>query len=348
MNDVHSELTPGCVMKAARRRRDLDYGRLMRREDLTFRSGGLTCAAWFYCPVADRPLPCVVLAHGFDGVREQRLDAYAQRFTAAGLAALVFDYRYFGSSEGEPRQLFSNEAQLDDWRAAIAYARGRDQVDPDAIALWGTSTSGGHVVQLAAEDPKIAAVVAQVPFADGLAQLFSLPVTQGLRLLWAGLRDRIGSLFGRPPLMIPAAGQPGTFAVITSPDALSGLDRITPPDSTWRNEVVARFTLTTSLYRPGRYAPRLGCPLLVCMADGDHLIAPRPAMKIARTAPHGELRRYPFGHFGMYFGDGFERAVADQAEFLRLHLMPGDEGAQPARLLGPEEPPSLQAVEALP
>ena len=328
-------------METVLRRRDFDYGRLVRREDLTFRSGGLNCAAWFYCPAADRPLPCVVLAHGFDGVREQRLDAYAQRFAAAGLAALVFDYRYFGSSDGTPRQLFSNEAQLDDWRAAIAYARGRDQVDPDGIALWGTSTSGGHVVQLAAEDNRIAAAVAQVPFADGLAQLFSLPITQGLRLLWAGLRDRIGALFGRPPLMIPASGQPGSFAVITSPDALSGLAQITPPDSTWRNEVVARFTLTTSLYRPGRYAPRLGCPLLVCMADGDHLIAPRPAMKMAESAPRGELRRYPFGHFGMYFGPGFDRAVADQAEFLRLHLLAGKADDEPG------EPP-IRALEALP
>jgi uncharacterized protein len=321
VNDVHSEVTQNGLMKAVLRRRNVDYVRLVRREDLTFRSGGLQCAAWFYSPAADRPLPCVVLAHGFDGVREQRLDAYAQRFAAAGLAALVFDYRYFGSSDGTPRQLFSNEAQLDDWRAAIAYARGREQVDPDAIALWGTSTSGGHVVQLAAEDPRVAAVVAQVPFADGLAQLFSLPISQGLRLLWAGLRDRIGALFGRPPLMIPAAGQPGSFAVISSPDALSGLAAITPPDSTWRNEVVARFTLTTSLYRPGRYAPRLGCPLLVCMADGDRLIAPRPALRMARGAPKGELRRYPFSHFGMYFGPGFDRAVVDQAEFLQLHLL---------------------------
>jgi fermentation-respiration switch protein FrsA (DUF1100 family) len=342
MNDVHSDVTQEGVMKAALRRRNVDYGRLVRREDLTFRSGGLNCAAWFYSPAAERPLPCVVLAHGFDGVREQRLDAYAQRFAAAGLAAFVFDYRYFGSSDGTPRQLFSNEAQLDDWRAAIACARGREQVDPDAIALWGTSTSGGHVVQLAAEDQRIAAVVAQVPFADGLAQLFSLPISQGLRLLWAGLRDRIGALFGRSPLMIPAAGQPGTFAVISSPDALSGLAAITPPDSTWRNEVVARFTLTTSLYRPGRYAPRLGCPVLVCMADGDRLIAPKPALRIARSAPKGELRRYPFSHFGMYFGPGFDRAVADQAEFLRLHLLP------PGRAEDEPEEPTAPVLEALP
>ena len=45
------------------------------------------------------------MAHGFSGVREQRLDAYAERFAQAGLAVLVFDYRHFGASGGEPRQL---------------------------------------------------------------------------------------------------------------------------------------------------------------------------------------------------------------------------------------------------
>jgi hypothetical protein len=95
------------------------------------------------------------------------------------------------------------------------------------------------------------------------------------------------------------------------------------------------------LYRPGRYAPRLGCPLLVCMADGDRLIAPKPALRMAKTAPHGELRRYPFSHFGMYFGPGYDRAVADQAEFLRQHLLPDRVDAAPA------EPPA-PALEALP
>ncbi len=328
-------------MNPARPRRDFDYGRFVRREDLTFRSGGLDCAAWFYCPAADRPLPCVVLGHGFDGVREQRLDAYAQRFATAGLAALVFDYRCFGSSEGEPRQLYDNKAQLEDWRAAIAHARGRDQVDADAIALWGTSTSGGHIIQLAAEDERIAAVVAQVPFADGLAQLFALPIGRSLGLLWAGLKDRVGTVFGRPPHLIPAAGRPGTLAAVTSPDSLSGLAQITPPDSTWRNEVVARFTLTTAMYRPSRQAPRVRCPLLVCVADGDQLIAFDPAIKIATQAPAGELRRYPFSHFGMYFGEGFERAAADQADFLRRHLLPAD--THGARSEAP-----LRALEALP
>ena len=287
------------------------------RDDLTFDSEGVRCAAWHYRPpVPAASTPCVVIAHGFDGVREQCLDDYAERFAAAGMAALVFDYRRFGSSDGEPRQLFHNKSQLADWRAAIACARSLEGVDPGRIALWGTSTSGGHVVQLAAEDHGIAAVVAQVPLVDGLAQLLSTPLLQSLRLLWAGLKDQIRAILGLTLRPIPAAGRPGSLAAVTSPDALSGLARITPSTTTWLNETLARFTLTTAFYRPGRSARRVRCPLLVCLADGDRLIPPKPVLKMVRAAALGELRRYPVGHFSMYFGEAFERAVGHQTAFL--------------------------------
>jgi pimeloyl-ACP methyl ester carboxylesterase len=237
------------------------------------------------------------------------------------MAALVFDYRCFGASDGDPRQLFTNKAQLEDWRAAIAQARRLDGVNPDRIALWGTSTSGGHVVQLAAEDQRIAAVVAQVPLVDGLAQLFNTPLRQSIRLLWAGLKDRVGALAGRRPQTIPAAGRPGSLAAVTSPDAVAGLARMTPPKTTWRNEVVARFTLSTALYRPGRLARRVRCPALICVADGDELIPSGPALKMVAAMNGGaQLRRYPVGHFAMYVGPGFERAVADQTTFLERYL----------------------------
>ena len=327
-------------MKNTRRSPGFDYGRPVRPDDLTFESQGARCAAWHYRQDSLAPVPCVVIAHGFDGVREQRLDVYAERFAAEGLAVLVFDYRFIGSSDGDPRQLFDNKAQLADWRAAIAFARQLDGVDPERIALWGTSTSGGHVVQLAAEDDRIAAVVAQVPLVDGFAQLLGTPVWQTVRLLWAGLKDRIGALFGRDPFLIPAAGEPGTLAAATSPDALSGLAAITPPNSTWRNEVVARFTLTTALYRPGRSVARVRCPLLVSLADGDLIVPAAPALKMARTAERGELRRYPVGHFSMYFGTGFDRAVADQRAFLRRHLL----GAPPAGRARAAPSPTMEVI----
>jgi len=298
----------------------------MQRSDVTFQSAGTRCAAWLYRPEESGggPTPCVVLAHGFSGVRDQRLDAYAERFVQAGLTALVFDYRYFGDSDGEPRQLLDIRRQLEDWRAAIAYARALEGVDPARIAIWGSSFSGGHVMTLAARDPALAAVVSQVAFADGLITLPSLGIGNALRLTREGLRDQVAALRGRPPHMIAAAGPPGSNSVMNTPDAEPGIQAITPPGSTWRNEVAARIALHIGSYRPARQAGKIRCPILFCVADDDDLTAPGPVLKAARKAPRAEVKRYPIGHFDIYVGEAFERAVADQVDFLKRHLLGGN------------------------
>ena len=271
------------------------------------------------------------MAHGFSAVRDQRLDAYAERFAAAGLAALVFDYRHFGASEGEPRQLLSIKRQLEDWAAAIAYARTLSGVDPAKIAVWGSSFSGGHVMTLVARDHRLAAGVAQAPFADGLVNLPALGVSHSLKLSAAGIRDQVGALLGRPPHMIGAVGAPGSLAVMTSPDAEPGFRRMTPQSSTWRNEVAARVALTVGLYRPGRGTAKATCPLLVCVCDNDVVTPPKPAIAAAARAPHGELQRYPLGHFDIYLGEAFERAVDDQTRFLTRVLLGEERSGAPAR-----------------
>ena len=57
--------------------------------------------------------PCVVMGYGFSGTQDRLFDN-AGRFAEAGLAALTFDYRSFGESGGEPRQVVSVEGQLED------------------------------------------------------------------------------------------------------------------------------------------------------------------------------------------------------------------------------------------
>ncbi len=99
------------------------------------------------------------------------LDAYAERFAAAGWSVLVFDYRHLGASGGEPRQILDIGRQRADWHAALAFARTLPEVDVNRIALWGSSFGGGHVLRVASEDTRIAAIVAQCPFTDGPASL---------------------------------------------------------------------------------------------------------------------------------------------------------------------------------
>lgn len=305
----------------------------MKRDDVTFQSKAGRCAAWLYRPdgAQDR-VPCVVMAHGFSQVRESRLDAHAERFVQAGFVALLFDYRHFGASEGEPRQLLDIGRQLDDYRAAIAFARGLDGIDPERIAIFGSSFSGGHVQAIGAEDHRLAAIVAQVPFADGLINLPHLGIRLALRLTLEGLRDQAGALLGRPPHTVPAVGPPGSVAVMTQPDAEPGFAAITPPDSTWRNEVAARIALHVASYRPGTKAKRIRCPILYCIGDQDDVTPVGPALKAAGAAPRAEVRRYPAGHFDVYVGELFERVVADQVEFLTRHLLPAAAPSQPAKV----------------
>jgi fermentation-respiration switch protein FrsA (DUF1100 family) len=77
------------------------------------------------------------MGSGISCVRDQGLDAFGERFAAAGIAALTFDYRHFGDSGGEPRSLMSARRQRDDFRAALAFARSLDWVDSGRVAIWG-------------------------------------------------------------------------------------------------------------------------------------------------------------------------------------------------------------------
>jgi pimeloyl-ACP methyl ester carboxylesterase len=291
------------------------------REDLTFASGTDTCAAWLYRPQTTQDAPCVVMAHGFSATRGDRLPAYAERFAAAGCAVLLFDYRHFGDSGGEPRQLLDIRRQLDDYRAAVAFAKGLPGVDAARIVLFGSSFSGGHVVTLAAEDPTIAAAIAQAPFADGLPTVLAVGPRNALRGTALGIADQLGALAGRPPRTLPAVGPPGSFAAMTAPEAQPGFAAITDADSTWRNEVAARVMLHIAQYRPVAKAAKVRCPLLVAVADRDQTTPPKPAIRMAEKAPRGELVRYPIGHFDIYTGSDFERAVADQTAFLTRHVL---------------------------
>src|SRR6185312_1427407 len=143
------------------------------RLDITFRSGGVDCAAWLYLPASRGPFATIVMGHGLGGIRRMRLDAFAERFQAAGYACLVFDYRHFGASGGEPRQLLDINRQLEDWAAAIGFARTLEGVDPERVVLWGTSFGGGHVIVAGARDERVAAVIAQCPFTDGPASVLA-------------------------------------------------------------------------------------------------------------------------------------------------------------------------------
>jgi fermentation-respiration switch protein FrsA (DUF1100 family) len=297
--------------------------------EVSFYSDGVRCAGKHLPGVgqafADSTgrRPCVVMAHGFSGTADCGLLPFAERFADAGLDVLVFDYRHFGASDGEPRQLLSIRRQHEDYAAAIAFARSLDGVDPERIVVWGSSYAGGHVVPVAVADGRVAAVISQVPAMDGVPATINALRQAGAaasaKLMGLALRDAIAGVRGGDVVSVPAVGAPGTLAFMSTPDAEPGMRAVAGP--TWRNEVAARIALTAGMYRPGRQADRLPCPILIQIAALDSVAPVAAARKAAeRAGADAEVRTYPIGHFDIYLGAPFEQAISDQVQFLARHL----------------------------
>lgn len=292
----------------------------MTPAELVFTSAGTTCSAWHFAAVgtesAQRPL--VVMAHGFGGTKDSGLAPFAERFAAAGVDVLAFDYRGFGSSEGQPRQSLSIRRQIADYHAAVDAAKRLPGVDAARIALWGVSFSGGHVLRVAAERDDIAAVIALTPLTSGMAvsraAMKSRDLPTSLRWMLTGVRSKIAVARGDRPTMMPLVspvGEPGALALAGAYESYLSM-----AGPTWRNEIDCAVGLEVIGVRTAQAAKRLRCPLLVQIADFDSYV---PADAVAATAVRGraQVHRYPCDHFDVWSGhDWFDKTAADQVAFL--------------------------------
>lgn len=292
------------------------------RASLQFDSGAHRCDAWLYQPVAlaARSQPAIVMAHGLGAIKLMHLDAYARRFSAVGYTCLVFDYRFFGESTGLPRQRFSVRDQIDDWTNAVEFARALPNIDPNRIVIWGTSFGGGHVLTMAARDQRLAGAIAQCPFTDGIASSLAVEPVAASKVAIAATRDLYRSLRHREPVYVPLSGPPGSAALMTAPDSVSGMAALTEGVERYENRITARAALEILRYSPGRSAGDITCPLLVTLCEHDTIAPAITAQRQVARAPRAEIQLYPIGHYDIYRGDHFERAVASYLDFLSTHI----------------------------
>lgn len=297
----------------------------LTRRELSFYSAGIRCDAWFFPGATDSPFdgpegrPVVVMAHGFCGTKDSGLQPFAERLADAGLAVLAFDYRGFGASDGDPRQVISLAGQADDFRAAIGCAASQPGVDENRIVLWGLSLSGGHAFIVAEGRADVCAVISVVPMVNGLAAGWHNREHVGargmLRSTIAGIGSAIAARTGRSGTLLPAVGPPGSNATLTAPGFEEAYRAIAGP--TWRNEVDASVGLQLGGFRADRAASALvDIPVLVQIADFDQAVPAQAAAKAAFAA-RAEVRHYPCDHFDIFAGrDWFGPTVEDQLFFL--------------------------------
>jgi hypothetical protein len=221
----------------------------------SFESKGLHCSVTFYTPdraASGDHCPAIVMAHGIGLTKEMGLSQFAEFFVQAGFVVSLFDYRYQGASEGEPRGQIIPAEQHEDFRNAITWTQLQSEVDPERIGVWGFSYSGGHVLHLAAFDRRVKAVVAQMPAASGF--LTSRRVTSPLALeeLTKMLsQDRIKRYQTGEVSYFPLVAPPGQPCFLATPDAFNWVESVkSASEGGWENRSPLNRLNTFSITNP--------------------------------------------------------------------------------------------------
>lgn len=294
------------------------------RQDIEFDAEGATLRGWLYRPEqASKPMPAIVMAHGFSAVKEQYLEEFAERFCEADFSVLLYDHRNFGASDGEPRLEVDPIQQIRDYRHAITFARSRTEIDAEAIGIWGTSYSGGHVLVVAAIDRRVRCVVAQVPAVNGSATMRRLVRGDAIvGLADAFEADRVARFGGAAPMMIPVVAQDATDpCVLPGRDSFAFFDGSRARAPSFRNEVTLRSVEMIAEYEPGAYAHLIApTPLLLIVADQDWITPTDLALEMFERARQPKrLVLLNGGHFVPHF-EQRETACASAIDWFNSHL----------------------------
>lgn len=242
-------------------------------ETVTIPSEGEQLEALLYLPDGEGPHPAVVLAGGWCYVKELAQPTFAEAFRDAGFVAVVFDYRHFGGSGGEPRRHIDPWRQIEDYRNAISWIAGRDDVDGDRIGVWGISYSGAHALVLGALDPRVRALCSVVPVIDGWDNLRLSHGTVSLRALLGALeraRTRLHetgehTYIDHQPVELGAVG---TFPFPHSRETFERLKASEAP--AYEGSATAKSTDLLLAYSVRPFLSRLvATPALICVAEGD-------------------------------------------------------------------------------
>lgn len=271
-------------------------------------------------------LPAIVMAPGMSGVKEGSILKYAEFFARGGFAVLAYDNINFGDSEGEPRQEADPLLQRRGYRDAITFASLRPEVDRERIGIWGTSYSGGHVLEVAAHDRRVKCVVSQIGFASGFQNfLRRVQPQQRAAVLAAQDADRETRFLGKKPATIKAVSNDPSEPCAMAGDAAYAyfMDQAKQAPN-WKNELTLRSVDLTRGLENGAFTPYISpTPLLMILALDDELVSPDLSLRAYQAALEPKkLVLLPGNHFVPYVKEFALTSNAARDWFTR-HLIVG-------------------------
>ncbi|WP_338088253.1 alpha/beta hydrolase [Neobacillus citreus] len=250
---------------------------LFNRINIEFNAEGAMLRGWLYTPnTSEENFPAIIMSHGYGSLKEMYLDAFAEHFANNGFAVLVYDHRNFGDSDGFPRQEINPYEQVLDFQHAITFICTLKEIDRSRIGIWGTSYSGGHVLQVAAMDKRISCVVAQVPTVSGSqAALRRVQPDEVPTLLNTFYDDRENRMLGgKPAYKKIVAETTDEQGIYQNEEAVKWYLKAGKRSPNWRNEVTIRSIDLSRSYEPGKYFSMISPTPLLILVAADDIVTP--------------------------------------------------------------------------
>jgi hypothetical protein len=243
---------------------------------------------------------------------------------------VLFDYRSFGASGGEPRQRVFPRDQIEDYRSALTWLSLQPEIDAERLGLWGTSFGGGTVLHVAAYDPRVKAVVSQVGAMDlHLMTRDALGPEQFAALEQMIVQERVRHAIEGGEAHILDIAPPGNgFALQTDQDSYDFAQEAQATVATsWGNEITMSSFEAILGHAPAKsialIAPR---PLLMILAKDDAISPPdRIRAAFARAGEPKRLLELEGGHYSLYpwsKGTSADEASEAATKWFVQHLAP--------------------------
>ncbi|THJ30667.1 alpha/beta hydrolase [Lampropedia aestuarii] len=276
-----------------------------------------------YLPESTKKIPAVALAHGWAMVAGGDLEDYALQVATRGIAALSFDYRNLGKSDGKPRQHLDPHRQVEDFKAAISFLRTQKTINPDQIGIWGSSYGGGHVLTVAATDPRVRCVVSQVPtissWRAATSKLNSEELTDQCQRF---IRERESSFAGAPLSLQKTIGiNPSEVVTYPDKDSYDYMSSQGARCPEWKDYTTLSSLELARNYEPGAYIYRIkNTPTLMIIASRD-TTTPHELQRdafAAMTCPK-ELIEIEGGHYVVY-QEALDKTSNLAADWFKKHL----------------------------
>ena len=293
-----------------------------------FESEAAVLRGRLYLPEGDGPFPAVAMTNGFSATITMSIHRYAEGFAAGGIAALLWDHRNFGISDGEPRQEINPWLQARGYRSALDFLTEHSAIDRERTSVWGDSMSGAVVLLVAACDLRVRAVASQVA---ACGRVHAPPDPDGSRfallrqtLLEGDIRPTPETTIG--PMPVVSTDQATTPSLLTPLTAFRWfIEYGARHNSGWVNRATRVLPPTPEPYHPALAAPFVTVPTLALLSPDDEMPGANP--EVARAtfeaiAGPTEIVDIDGGHFGIMFDPSAELdfALGVQLAFLQRQL----------------------------